>query len=68
MWFCYFLAILHVLHGFFKQHQVHVRVELIVVLKSIHQCLLKLLKVSHLCVTWLTHTVSEMGEDQWLVN
>lgn len=68
MWFCYFLASLHVLHGFFKQHQVHVRVQLIVVLKSVHQGLLKLLQVSHLCVTRLTHTVSEMGVDQWLVD
>lgn len=56
------------LHGFFKQHQVHVRVQLIVVLKSVHQGLLKLLQVSHLCVTRLTHTVSEMGVDQWLVD
>lgn len=64
----FFLASLHVLHGFFKQHQVHVRVQLIVVLKSVHQYLLKLLQVSHLCITWLTHTVSEMGVDQWLVD
>lgn len=68
MWFCSFLVSSHVLHGFFKQHQVHVRVQLIVVLKSVHQGLLKLLQVSHLCVTRLTHTVSEVRVDQWLVD
>lgn len=56
------------LHGFLKQHQVHVRVQLIVVLKRIHQGLLKLLQVSHLCIAWLTHTMSEMRVDQWLVD
>ncbi len=65
---CFFLASLHVLHGFFKQHQVHVRVQLIVVLKSVHQGLLKLLQVSHLCVTRLNHTMSKMGVNQWLVD
>ncbi len=68
MWFVFFLASLHVLHGFFKQHQVHVRVQLIVVLKSVHQGLLKLLQVSHLCVTRLNHTMSKMGVNQWLVD
>lgn len=58
----------HVLHGFFKQHQIHDWVQLIVVLEGIHQCLLKLLQVSHLRVTRLTHTVSKMRVDQWLVD
>lgn len=58
----------HVLHGLFKQHQVHVRVKFIVMLQSVHQRLLKLLQVCHPSVPRFTRTVSEVRVDQWLVD
>lgn len=39
---------LHVLHGLLEQHQVHVGVQLIVMLQRIRQCFLQLLPVTDL--------------------
>lgn len=59
---------LHVLHGLLKQHQVHVGVQLIVVLQRISQCFLQLLPVTDLRVTRFSDTVGKVRIDQRLVD
>lgn len=56
------------LHGLLKQHQVHVRMQFIIMFQRVHQHLLKLLQVRHLCVARLARTVSEVRIDQRLVD
>lgn len=59
---------LHVLHGIFKQHQVHRRVELIVVVYHFSKNCLQPFPVFHWHVTWVFLTMGKVAINKRLLH